>query len=224
VPLHKSNVACKLKMTLPAIYIILYLLTVILCFIKLKLKLKYKKVLIGAHVILLLILIIDIFVVNLKGVWLERLIVVAFLLTASTTFALYGKTLGLWQKVYFGFFLFYPAIAATTLLMDRLFFAIVASPLLVSLTVPETIFSDKYYEVREQFGIIAPKRLQLFKKGFITEKLLGSCNDENVVFIDITSLKIKSETEDTTKVIIMTKDKVFAATFTKITYWQYPHE
>ena len=107
-------------MILPAIYISLYLLTVVLFFVKLNWANKYKKLLIKAHVILLLILLLDIFVVNIKGVWLERLFVIAFLLTASMTFALYRRILQTWQKIYFGFFLFYPIVAAATFLIDRI--------------------------------------------------------------------------------------------------------
>ena len=202
-------------MTLPVIYISLYVLTIILCFIRRDWTVKYKRVLINAHLILLLLLLVDIFIVNLKGVWPDRLIVVCFLLTASATFALYGKTLRLWQKIYFGFFLFYPAIAATTFLIDRIGFVVVASPLLVSLTIPETRFSDKNYEVREQVGLIAPMRLQLIKKGLITEKVLGTCRDEEVVYLAISSISILSQTTDTTKVTIKSIDKIYQATFTK---------
>ena len=209
------SVACKLRMTVPAIYMSLYLLTVILCFVERDWTVKYKRISINGHFILLLLLLVDIFIVNLRGVWLDRLIVVAFLLTASAIFALYRKTLRLWQKIYFGFFLFYPAIAAVTLLMDRIMFVVVASPLLVSLAMPETRFSDKDYEIRAQVGLLAPMRLQLIKKGLITEKVLGTCADQDVVNLDITSLNIKNQRQDTTTAIINSKNKMFEVTFTK---------
>jgi hypothetical protein len=94
-------------------------------------------------------------------------------------------------------------------------FVIVASPLLTTLTIPETRFSDDIYEVREQFGIIAPVRLQLIKKGFITETVLGNTNDEEVVYLDISSFKIINQTKDTTKAVITSKGKRVQATFTK---------
>ncbi len=162
-----------------------------------------------------ILLLIDIFAINFKGVLVDRLIVIAFLLTASATFALYRRTLRLWQKIYFGFFIFYPAIAASTFPMDRLGFAIVASPFLATLTIPETRFSDNNYDVREQFGIIAPMRLQLIKKGFITETVLGNTNDEDVVYLDITSIEITNQTNDTTTAVITTKEKSVQATFAK---------
>ena len=200
-------------MTLPYIYICFHLLTVVLLFVNKTLAIKYKRSLIRAHVILFLILLIDIFIANLKGVWLDRLLVVAFLLTASMTFALYRRTLKTWQKIYFGFFLVYPIFAASTFLMDRIFFVLVASPLLVTLTVPETKFSTKEYEVREIVGALAPVQFALMKKGLVTERYLGITNDEEVTHKDITGLNIISVTKDTTFAIITSGDKNYKVAF-----------
>ncbi|TKK64046.1 hypothetical protein FC093_23400 [Ilyomonas limi] len=190
-------------------------MTVVIYFIKRDGTDKYKKSLISVHLILLLLLTVDIFLINLKGVWLDRLLIVAFLFTASLTFALYRKTLRLWQKLYFGFYVFYPAFAAATFLIDRIMFAIVASPLIVSLTIPEVRFSSKDYDVRVPVGIIVPMRLQLIKKGLITEKSLGICNDDDVVALDISSISIAKETKDSTNAIITSNDKTYQATFIK---------
>ncbi|MFT3704370.1 MAG: hypothetical protein QM802_18520 [Agriterribacter sp.] len=176
---------------------------------------KYKKSLIKTHVILLFILLLDIFVVNLKGVWLDRLLVVAFMLTASMTFAHYRRTLRTWQKIYFGFFLFYPIFAAATFLIDRIMFIVVASPVLVTLTVPETKFSSKDYEVREIVGALAPVQLTLIKKGLLTERYLGITNDEDITYKDITGLTIISVTEDTTFAILTSGDKNYKVAFHK---------
>ena len=202
-------------MTLPVIYICLYLLTVVLFFVKQNWVDKYKKLLIKAHVILLLILLLDIFIVNIKGVWFDRLFVIAFLLTASMTFALYRRTLRTWQKIYFGFFLFYPIVAAATFLVDRIMFVLVASPLLVTLTVPQTKFSSKDYEVREIVGALAPVQLTLVKKGLVTEHYLGIINAEEVNYGDITGLNILSETKDTTFAIVTSADKNYKVAFHK---------
>jgi len=188
-------------------------LTVVLLFVNTTWADKYKKSLIKAHVILFLILLLDIFVVNLKGVWLDRLLVVAFLLTASMTFALYRRTLRTWQKIYFGFFLVYPFFAASTFLIDRIFFVLVASPLLVTLTVPETRFSTKDYEVREIVGALAPVQLALIEKGLVTERNLGMTNDEEVTYKDITGLNIISVTKDTTFAIITSGGKNYKVAF-----------
>lgn len=202
-------------MTLPAIYICLYLLTVVLFFVKKNWANKYKKLLIKVHAILLLILLLDIFIVNIKGVWLDRLFVIAFLLTASMTFALYRRTLRTWQKIYFGFFLFYPIVAAATFLVDRIMFVVVASPLLVALTVPETKFSSKNYEVREIVGALAPIQLTLVKKGLVTERYLGIVNAGEVNYGDITGLNILRETKDTTFAIVTSDDKNYKVAFHK---------
>jgi hypothetical protein len=177
--------------------------------------LKYKNILISVHVLLLLFLVVDIFLVNLKGVWVDRLIVVCFLLTASGIFAMYKKTLRILQKIYFGFFLFYPVIAATTFLMDRIMFVVVASPLLVSLTIPATRFSNKDFDIREQVGPLAAMRLQLIKKGLLTEKAIGTCSNGDIVYREISSIQVTSQMHDTTKVIITSLDEKFEATFTK---------
>jgi hypothetical protein len=190
-------------------------LTVVLFFVKQNWVDKYKKLLIKAHVILLLILLLDIFVVNIKGVWLDRLFVIAFLLTASMTFALYRRTLRTWQKIYFGFFLFYPIVAAATFLVDRIMFVLVASPLLVALTVPETKFSSKDYEVREIVGALAPVQVTLVKKGLVTERYLGILNSGEVNYGDITGLNILDETKDTTFAILTSGDKNYKVAFHK---------
>ena len=190
-------------------------MTVILFFIKGNWSDKYKITLIAAHLVLLLFILFDIFVFNLKGVLLDRIIVVAFLLTTSTTFALYRQTLKLWQKLYFGFFLFYPIVAALTFLIDRIMFVIVASPLLVTLTIPETKFSSKEYDLREIVGAMAPVQLGLVKKGLITEKHLGVSNDERITYKEITGLTIIRVINDTTITLVKTGDKNLEIVFHK---------
>lgn len=202
-------------MTLPAIYIILHLLTVILIFIKSNWSDKYKRKLIVAHLVLLLFLVLDIFVFNLRGVLLDRLIAVAFLLTASTIFALYRQTLKFWQKLYFGFFLFYPIVAATTFLIDRIMFVVVASPLLVTLTIPETKFSSKEYDLRKIVGAMSPVQIDLVKKGLITERHLGISNDEQITSKEITGLTIIRITGDTTIASVQILDKTYEIAFHK---------
>ena len=202
-------------MTLPAIYISLHLLTVVLFFIKKDLLDKYKKGITTAHVILFFLLLIDIFIINLKGVWLDRLLVVAFLLTAAVTFALYRRTLSTWQKFYFGFFLFYPVAAATTFLIDRIIFVVVASPLLVALTVPETKLSTGKYELREIVGAMVPVQPALIEKGLITEKYLGASNDERITYKNITGLNIIRKAGDTTFALVKSSEMNYEITFHK---------
>lgn len=202
-------------MTLPAIYISLHLLTVVVLFIRKDWADKFKKPFITVHLILLLLLVVDIFIINLRGVWLDRIFVVAFLLTASLTFALYRRTLRTWQKVYFGFFLFYPIAAAATFLIDRIMFVVVASPLLLTLSVPETKLSTDKYELREIVGAMAPVQLALVEKGLITEKYLGVSNDEQITYKDITGLDIIRKAGDTTFALVKSGDKNYEIAFHK---------
>lgn len=200
-------------MILPVIYIALHLSTVILFFIKGNFIDKYKKTLIAANLVLLSFILLDIFVFNLRGVLFERIIVIAFLLTASATFSLYRQTLKLWQKLYFGFFLFYPIVAVATLLIDRIMFIVVASPLLITLTIPETKFSSKEYDLREIVGSMAPVQLGLVKKGVMIEKHLGVSNDERITYKEITGLTIIRVTSDTTIALIKSADKSYEISF-----------
>jgi hypothetical protein len=91
----------------------------------------------------------------------------------------------------------------------------VASPLLVSLTVPDTKFSSKEYEIREIVGGIAPIQLALIKKGVLTEKHLGTSNDENVNHLTISGLRIINTANDTTRTIITSDDENYEVTFYK---------
>lgn len=203
------------KMTLPAIYISLHLLTFIVLFIRKNWADKFKMAFITAHLILLLLLVVDIFIINIRGVWLDRLLVVAFLLTASLTFSLYRRTLRTWQKIYFGFFLFYPIAAAATFIIDSIMFVVVVSPLLVTLTVPETKLSTEKYELREIVGSMAPVQLALVEKGLITEKYLGASNDEQITYKDITGLHIIRKVGDTTYALVKSGDTNYEITFLK---------
>lgn len=202
-------------MMLPAIFISFYLLTVVLCFIKRDWRLRYKKILIGTHLFLFLLILVTIFLINFRGAWFERLCGIAFLVTGSATFALYRTTLRFWQKIYFGCFAFYPFAAAVTFIIDRILFVIIASPLLITLVAPKTRFSNADYEVREQVGLMAPLRLQLIKKGLLTESVIGTCNDENIVRQNISSMTITSQIKDTTKAIITANDKKYETVFAK---------
>jgi hypothetical protein len=202
-------------MILPAIYITLHLLTVVLVFVRRNGMDELKRSLIKAHLILFLLILADIFIINVRGVWLDRLLVVAFLLIASVTFALHRRSLRRWQKLYFGFFFFYPIAAAATFLIDKIMFVVAASPLLVTLTVPDIKFSTKDYEVREIVGALAPVQLSLIEKRFATERCLGITNDGEVTNKDITGLNIISETKDTTFAMVTSGDRNYKVAFRK---------
>lgn len=203
------------KMTLLAIYITLHLLAVIFWFIKCDWTIKFKKPLITVHLILFISLMVDVFIINLRGVWLDRLLVVAFLLKASFIFALYRKTLSTWQIIYFGFFIYYPIVAAATYLIDRIMFIVVASPLLATLTIPEIKINTDKYELREVVGSITPVQLILVEKGHIIEKYLGASHDEQIKYKRITGLEIIRKVGDTTFALVRTGDTYYEIPFHK---------
>ncbi len=170
-------------MTLPIIYIGLFISTIVLFFVKMDWTIKYKRWLTYAHIILILILSVDIFLItkfnsSFRTIWVDRLFAIGFLISGAMIFAVYFKTLKWWSKVYFGIFFFYPVIAALTFLIDRIFFVIVASPLIVTLLSPDIYYSDKDYDIRSVQGIMAPKQLTLIKKAPLIETEIGKCGEE----------------------------------------------
>lgn len=94
-------------------------------------------------------------------------------------------------------------------------FIVVASPLLVTLTVPETKLSTDKYELREIVGAMAPVKLALIEKGLITEMYLGSCNDERIIYKDIKGLDIIRKAGDTTFALVRSGDTSYEITFHK---------
>jgi hypothetical protein len=202
-------------MLLTVIYISIYLLTSGLFFLNSRYKGKYRNPLMLIHFTLFVLLILDFFFINFRGVWFDRIIVLMFLSTGSAIFCLYLRTLRFPGKVYFGFFFTYPLFLVFAFLADRLFFVVVGGPLILSLIIPENNCSDAQYDVREKIGLIAPKRLQLIRKEFITEKVIGTCSDEDIVWLKISAISIIKETGGTIQVMLKTRDKQVPAVFEK---------
>ena len=94
-------------------------------------------------------------------------------------------------------------------------FVVVASPLLLTLSVPETKLSTDKYELREIVGAMAPVQLALVEKGLITEKYLGVSNDEQITYKDITGLDIIRKAGDTTFALVKSGDKNYEIAFHK---------
>jgi hypothetical protein len=194
-------------MTLPIIFIGLFVLTIALFLIKKDWAIKYKKWLIFGHIFFLVILTLDIFLLikfntSYRTIWIDRLFAVSFFISGALMFALYYKSLRTISKIYFGFFFFYPIIAASTFLMDRILFAIVASPLILALISPNIYYSDKYYDIRSMQGIMAPNRLVLVKKDLITETELGKSDIDFFENGNYKILKIVSQNNDSTIILI----------------------
>jgi len=170
-------------MTLPIIYIGFYILTIGLFFVQIEWIIKYKKWLTIGHVLSLLFLSVDFCLIakynsSYKTIWADRLFAISFLLSGALTFALYRRTQTWWTKIYFGVFFFYPAFAALTFLIDRIFFVIAASPLIVTLLSPEIYYTDKNYDIRSMHRLMAPSQLVLIDKGVLTEEEIGKSDEE----------------------------------------------
>jgi hypothetical protein len=141
------------------------------------------KRLIYGHIVLLLLLLIDLFLIitfksSFRSVWVDRLIVIGFLVTGVVIFVRYRKWLRWWGKVYFGFFLMYPLVAALSFLIDRIFFVLLTGPLVTTFLLPEIYFSDATYEIRKQGGMMASQKLILIKKDWFTETEVGRAEEE----------------------------------------------
>lgn len=206
------------EMILATIYISIYSLLLVLLFTKKEWANTFKKTIATTHWILLAGIIVDVFVINLRGVLADRILAVAFLLTGMAVFSLYIKKLRLWEKLYFGLFLFYPIVIAITFLLDRILCFIIASPLLFSLIIPETKFSTRDFELREQGGGLEPIQIVLIKKGVLTEKNLGTSNDEELGKLHITNLIITQASKDSTAAIVTADHKDYTITFRKQRY------
>ena len=176
---------------------------------------EYKRKFINVNLILLFLVVVDLSVFNFRGVLLDRIILISFLLTAAVIFALYRKTLKSWQKIYYGLFIFYPLLSPLTFFIDRIFCVFALSPFIVSLMLPETRYENQNYELRCPVGIMSGPKLQLIKKGIVTETLLGTCNNEDIVSLDISNIQVTSVTVDSTTAVIMAKDQKYQAVFYK---------
>ena len=194
-------------MTLPIIYISLFILAIGLFFVKKDWTIKYKKWLTIGHLVTFLFLSFDFYLItkhnsSFKTICADRFFVIVFLLSGAMTFALYRKTLKWWTKIYFGIFFFYPAFAAFTFLIDRILFVIAASPLIVTLLSPEIYYSDQNYDIRTMQGLMAPSRLVLIEKGVLTEKEIGRSDEELIGNGDYKNFKLLINSKDSTIVSV----------------------
>lgn len=171
------------NMTLLIIFIGFFLLAIVLFFFKKDWTIKYKRMLIFGHICSLILISIDIFLIikyhtSFKTIWIDRLFAVSFFISGALIFTTYFKSLRIVSKIYFGFFFIYPIIAALTFFVDKIFFAVVASPLILTLLFPNIYYNDKHFDIRSMPGIMTSNRLVLIQKDLITEKELGKSNTD----------------------------------------------
>jgi len=206
-------------MPLVFIYIGLFIITFSLFFFKKEWCIRCKKWLKLGHFLSLIILLVDIYLIinfdtSFRTVWVDRFIALIFFITGALTFALYRKTLKTLPKIYFGLLFFYPIIASLTFLIDRIFFVLVASPLIISLITPSIYYSDKNYDIRGMQGLMAPSRFVLIKNGILTETEIGK-SDEELIEGNYKNFKLLIGNKDSTVILVDIEGKQTSLTFRK---------
>jgi hypothetical protein len=196
----------------------IYLVAVILIFIRRKWQEHIKKHLLIGHLIFAALILVDLFLLiaggaTFKGIYFDRLIFWGLFVTAWSYFALFGGKS--WPaKVYFGAYLFYPAIAMVTFIIDKILFVIVVSPMIVSLEMPEVYYSDSKFELRHKTGgFLTPNNIVLIEKKLLTESEIGSKEPSNEKDQEIKKIEIVLFTSDSINAHIHYKDTVEFATF-----------
>ncbi len=205
-------------MILVVVYAGLFVLTMALFFFRKQVAVNYQKRLLFLHIVLLLILGVDSFLIttfniSFRTFWVDRLIAIGFLISGAALFALSSKTTQWWAKMYFGVFFFYPILTAFALLIDRIFFMIFASPLLVILASPDIYYSDKNYDIRTMSGMLAPKRVVLIEKSLLTERALGECNEESIGNGSYKNVELLQTNADSATISVDIKGKKTILTF-----------
>lgn len=156
---------------------LIYVTTLVLNFIKKDWPTTFRTVLVRGHIIFAGLTVIQILLLTtngltFRGIYFDRIIFWGLFINGGLFFALFkGQTL--WTKFYFGTYLFYPIIAATTFLIDRIMFVLFASPFLVSLILPKTYYKDDKFEIRNNSGLMTPRQIVLIEKNWLTEKEIG---------------------------------------------------
>ena len=207
-------------MTIAIIFVGLFLMTVGIYFFKKDWSTQTKRNLAYIHFACLFILLADIvLIINLstsfKTLWSDRIVAIAFFISGALIFALYKNKLKLWAKFYFGFFFFYPLVVPFAFLIDRIFFVIVASPLIGILMSPDVYYSDKDYDIRTMQGLIAPNRLVLVEKLVFTEREIGKSDEEPVGDGNYKMFKVIAKNQDSTKVEVDYQGQRIFYTFRK---------
>lgn len=125
----------------------------------------------------LTILLISIFItwnISLRGQWLDVLPFGLGWLAAGVYFWLYRPQLRWLGKLYFGGWFCYPACLALAYVADKIFFILVAIPILAFFP-SRTHYSDSTLTIRDtSSGFLAPARVQaLTPRGLLVEKHEG---------------------------------------------------
>lgn len=183
-------------MAIPILLGVIYLTTLILYFTRKEWPVKLKLWLVNGHIIFLGLIAIQIILfltkdLTFRGIIFDRFIFWGLFTSGSLYCALYKGKL-FFSKFYFGFYLFYPILALSTYLFDKLLFIVAASPFLVLLNPPKTYYKDNKYEIRKNIQFLGPRYLFLVEKYYLTEKEIGVTEFKG----KITGVELLSATAD----------------------------
>ena len=156
---------------------LIYVLILVLNFFRRNWYAAIRTPLIIAHSFFAALVAIDIILmlsagVTFRGIYSDRIVFWGLFLTGALFFSLFKGKL-LLSKIYFGIYLYYPFVAMVTFLIDRIMFVVVASPILVSLLVPRTYYSDDKFEIRDNTGVLGVPHLILIEKSLLIERQIG---------------------------------------------------
>ncbi len=88
-------------------------------------------------------------------------------------------------------------------LIERMFFFIVASPLIAILLLPVTYYRGSNYDIRSFGGLMGASRLILVEKNWLIEKEVGMSDGIMQPEVFYTSIRVKASTHKTT---VLAKD------------------
>ncbi|UOQ70723.1 hypothetical protein [Hymenobacter cellulosilyticus] len=111
--------------------------------------------------------------VSLRGQWLDVLPFALSWIAAGSYFLLCRSQMGWISKLYFGGWFFYPAAIIVAFILDRIFFFLVALPIMAFVPANE-LYSGPDCTLRDALSIMGPRRVALLTPvGMLLEKQRG---------------------------------------------------
>lgn len=178
------------------IYILFMFATMVLFFIKYDWSSKLKRILIIGHIVCLILVVINTFLVSkykisIRGNWTDSLLILGLLISGAMIFALYRKSLK--TGFYYGMFFFYPFVTGLAYLINKIMFVVLMVPLIMT-DIQDNYYSDKKFDIRNGTGFMGPKQLVLVEKFHLLEAEIG--RSEYLENGEYKSFKIITENDD----------------------------
>ena len=204
-------------MAIPITLGLIYTLMLVLNFVKKDWPTGLKKYLMVGHLTFAGLILLDIILLltnerTFSGLYADRIAFWGLFITGGLFFSLF-KGKHLLTKIYFGIYLFYPIMAMATFFIDRIMFVLIASPILVSVTLPETYYKNNKLEIRGNTGLMAPRRTILLEKNWLTEKQIGQKEYSDGDDIEILGIEITGTTADSINVRLNYRQNTQIVTF-----------